>query len=194
MQSIEPHDQVKLAPPPLSASGATLLQDVSNSTLIAELCRARAKISIALDGGTVLLAECLVPLERLWPCNCLSDSILVQTVPVDSNIHQFAVLNTALIRDCLVAGGAERLAEACNREPWLVTLAEVGWWFDLSHKSLARGFWRPKWQLLAGSQDGQLERLLSSMLHCIRPRRNTRLYDSPRFLHPCKWANRSRTV
>ena len=67
-----------------------------------------------------------MPLERLWPRNGLSDSILVQTDPVGSNIHQFAVLNTALIRDCLVAGGAERLAEACNREPWLVTLAEVG--------------------------------------------------------------------
>ena len=60
VQSIEPHDQIKLAPPPLSASGATLLQDVSNSTFIEELCRARAEISIALDGSTVLVAECLM--------------------------------------------------------------------------------------------------------------------------------------
>ena len=81
-----------------------------------------------------------------------------------------------------MAGGAERLAEACNREPWFVTLLEVGRWFDLSHQSLARGFWRPEWQLLAGSQNGQ--RLLSGMRHCILPRRNTRLYDSPLFLHP----------
>ena len=57
----------------------------------------------------VLLAECLMPIERLWPRNGLPDSIVVQTVPVDSNIHQFAILNTALIRDCLMAGGAERL-------------------------------------------------------------------------------------
>ena len=103
VQSIEPHDQIKLAPPPSSASGATLLQDVSNSTLVAELCRARlaarAEISIALDGSTVLLTECLMPLERLWPRNGLPDSIVVQTVPVDSNIQQFAVLNTTLIRD-----------------------------------------------------------------------------------------------
>ena len=69
-----------------------------------------------------------MPLERLWPLNGLSDSILVQTVPVDNNIHQFAVLNTALIRDCLMAGRAERLAEACNWDPWLVTLVEVGRW------------------------------------------------------------------
>ena len=81
-----------------------------------------------------------------------------------------------------MAGGAERLDEACNREPWLVTLAEVGRWFDLSHQSLERGFWRQKWQLLAGLQNGQ--RQFSGMLHCICPRRNTRLYDSPRFLHP----------
>ena len=81
-----------------------------------------------------------------------------------------------------MAGGAERLADACNREPWLVTLAEVGRWFELSYQSLERGFWRPKWQLLAGSQDGQ--RLLSGSLRRIRPRRNTRLYASPRFLHP----------
>ena len=142
----------------------------------------------------VLLAECLMPIERLWPRNGLPDSIVVQTVPVDSNIHQFAILNTALIRDCLMAGGAERLAEACNREPWLVpvTLAEVGRWLDLSHQSLACGFWQLKWQLLAGSQDGQ--RLLIGMLHCICPRHNTRLYDFPRFLHPRQMANRSRAV
>ena len=144
VQSIEQHDQIRLAPPPLSASGATLLQDVSHSTLVSELCRARAEISIALDGSTVLLAECLMPLERLRPRNGLPDSIVVQTVPVDSNIHQFTVLNPALIGDCLIAGGAERLAEACNREPWLVTRAEVGRWFELWRKSLARGFWRPK--------------------------------------------------
>ena len=76
--------------------------------------------------STVELVECLVLLERLWPSNGLPDLIVVQTVPVDNNIHQFAVLNTALIRDCLMAGGAERLAEACNRKPWLVTLAEAG--------------------------------------------------------------------
>ena len=119
VQSIEPHDQIKLAPPPLSASGATPLQDVSNSAFIAELCRARAQISIALDGSMVLLAECLMPLERLWPRKGLPDSVVGQTFPVGNNIHQFAVLNTALIRDCLMAGGAERLDEACNREPWL---------------------------------------------------------------------------
>ena len=136
------------------------------------------------DCSTVLLAECLKPLarERLWPRNGLPDSIVVQAVPVDSSIHHFPVLNTTLIRDCLMAGGAERLAEACNWEPWLVTLAEAGRWLDLSYKSQARGFWRPKWQLLAGSLDGQ--RLLSGMLHCIHPRPNTRLYDSPRFFHP----------
>ena len=87
--------QIKLAPPPLFASSATLLQDVSNSTIVAKLCRSRAEIFklIALDGSTVLLAECLMPLERLRPRNGLPDSIVVQTVPVDSNMHQFAVLN-----------------------------------------------------------------------------------------------------
>ena len=146
------------------------------------------------DGSTVLLEKCLMPLETLWPCNGLPDSIVVQTVPVDSNIHhwQFAVLNTAHIRDCLT-GRAERLAEAsCNQERWLVTLAKVGRWFDLSHQSLAREFWRPRWQLLAGSQDGQ--RLLSDMLHCICPRPTPDcmiLLDS---CTPGKWANSSRTV
>ena len=85
--------QIKLAPPPLFASSATLLQDVSNSTIVAKLCRSRAEILIALDGSTVLLAEFLMPLERLRPRNGLPDSIVVQTVPVDSNMHQFAVLN-----------------------------------------------------------------------------------------------------
>ena len=87
LQSIEQHDQIKLVPPPLSASGATRLQDVCNSTLVAELCRSRAEISIALDGSTVLLAECPMRQERLWPRNGLPDSIIVQTVPVDNNIH-----------------------------------------------------------------------------------------------------------
>ena len=50
-------------------------------------------MSIALDRSTVLLVECLVPLERLWPRNDLPDSIVVQMVPVDNNIHQFAVIN-----------------------------------------------------------------------------------------------------
>ena len=127
VQLIEPHDQTKLAPPPSSASGTTLLQAVSNSTLV-ELCRSRAVISIALDGSTVVLVECLVSLERLRPGNALPYSIVVQTVPVDNSIHQFAALNTALIRDSLMAGGADRLAEACNREQWLVNQMEVGNW------------------------------------------------------------------
>ena len=100
MQSIDLHDQIQLAPPPLSASGATLLQDVSNSTLVAELCRSRAEISIALDGSTVLLAECLMPLERLWPHNGLPDSIVVRTVPVDNNIHQFAATKVEFETSC----------------------------------------------------------------------------------------------
>ena len=114
VQSVEPHDQIKLAPPPSSASGATLLQDVFNSTLVAELCRSRAEILIVMDRSTVLLVECLVPLDRLWPRNELSDSKVVQTVPVYNSIHQLAVLNTALIQENLMACGAEKIAEACN--------------------------------------------------------------------------------
>ena len=56
-------DQIKLAPPSLTASGATILQDVSDSTFVVELCRSRAEISIALEGSMVLLAECLMPFE-----------------------------------------------------------------------------------------------------------------------------------
>ena len=80
-------------------------------------------ISIALDDSTVLSVECLVPLERLWlvwPSNGLPYSTAVQTVLVDNHSHQFAVLNsvnTALIREILMAGGAERIAEAYNRKP-----------------------------------------------------------------------------
>ena len=65
-------------------------------------------MSIALDRSTVLLVECLVPLERLWPRNDLPDSIVVQMVPVDNNIHQFAVINSALIRDSFMAGQVEQ--------------------------------------------------------------------------------------
>ena len=92
-----------------------------------------------------------MPLERLWPHNGLPDSIVVT---VDNNIHQFAVtvIDTELIRDSLMAGGAEGRAEACNRESWVVNLTEVGRWFDLPRQS--RGSLRPRWQLLAGLQDG----------------------------------------
>ena len=78
---------------------------------LAELCRSRAMIFIALDDSTVVLVECSVQLDKLWPSNGMPDSIVVQTVPVYNHIHQLAVLNTALIRDSLMAGGAERLAE-----------------------------------------------------------------------------------
>ena len=54
-------------------------------------------------------------------------------VLVECLVHQFAVLSTALIRESLIASGAERLAEACNREPLLVNQMEVGKWIDLSH-------------------------------------------------------------
>ena len=150
MQSIEPHDQIKLAPPPSSASGATLLQDIANSTLVAEFCRSRAVVSIVMDGCTVLLVECLVPLDRFWQRNELPDSIVVQMLPVDKNNHQFAVVNMALqvILDNLMACGAEKIAEACNRKQWLVKRTEADRWFCLSLQS--RGSWRPKWQLLAG--------------------------------------------
>ena len=66
-----------------------------------------------------------------WLGNDLPNSIVCQIVPIVNRdyIHQFSVLNTALIRDSLMAGRAERLAEACTREPWLVNM-EVGKWFD----------------------------------------------------------------
>ena len=94
------------------------------------------------------MVECFVPLERLWPSNNLPDSIVVQNVSVNNNIHQFAVLDTALIRDSLMAGGAERLAEASNQERAVACESNGGW----QMVRFITPSWRPRWQLLAGSQ------------------------------------------
>ena len=111
------------------------------STLVAELCHSRALISIALDGSVSVLVKCFVPLERLWPSNGLPDSIAVQNFPVDNSIHHYSQHGTY---QSLITGGAERLAEACNREQWLVNQMEIYKWFDLSHQSF--GSWRPRLQ------------------------------------------------
>ena len=112
VQLIEPHsDQARS-----STRASEWCNSITGGLLLylnslAELCRSRAMILIALDDSTVVLVECSVQLDKLWPSNGMPDSIVVQTVPVYNHIHQLAVLNTALIRDSLMAGGAERLAE-----------------------------------------------------------------------------------
>ena len=62
---------------------------------------------------------------------------------------------------------------------------EVETWFDLPYQS--SGSCRRRWQLLSllvtvGLQDGQ--QLLSGLVQGIRPRSNTRMYDSPLLFHP----------
>jgi len=76
--------------------------------------------------------------------------------------------------------GAETLSEACNREPWLVTKRELGTWFDLFSPTLEGR--RPCWQLRVGARGGQ--QVICGAVQCVRPRRNIRIYESPRLLPP----------
>ena len=66
-------------------------------------------ISIPLETYTILV-ECQVQIHKFWlgcPGTGVPQSIVVQTVDADCNTHQFSDLSTALIRDSLLACGAE---------------------------------------------------------------------------------------
>jgi hypothetical protein len=66
----------------------------------------------------------------------MTGSIVVQMVHAGDGAHQFAVLDIALIQDCLMDCCADTLAEACHREQWLVAKSELYTWFNLTSPTL----------------------------------------------------------
>ena len=107
-------------------------------------------------------------------------SIVVQMVHAGDCAHQFAFLNIALIRDCLMDCGAETLAEACHRQQWLVSKSEFDTWFNLTSPTLVRHL--PHWRLSDGGHGGQQVKCCA--VQSVRPRRNARLHETPRLVPP----------
>jgi hypothetical protein len=92
---------------PHSGTGVIIqLRAVADSLLIAAQCRARSIFQIRLNRHSSTAVECqcpsLAPLTRIWPSTTMTGSIVVQMVHAGDGAHQFAVLNIALIRDCLM--------------------------------------------------------------------------------------------
>ena len=98
---------------------------VSNTELVEALCCSQAIFSHTLDGNCTSDVECLLSsVCTEFPAN---ESIIVQMVDAGSMLCQFANLNMALLRDCLVANclvlrdclvaNAETLGSACLRPP-----------------------------------------------------------------------------
>jgi hypothetical protein len=114
---------------------------------------ARSIFQIWLNGHSPTAAECLAPPTRIWHSTTMTGSIVVQMVHAGDGAHQFAVLNIALIRDCLMDCCADTLAEECHREHWLVAKSELGTWFNLTSPTLVRHL--PHWRLSDGGHGGQ---------------------------------------
>ena len=107
------------------------IDQLSDSMLIAHLCKNRATLNYTADGVSYVTVECLTPLSRVWNRAGNQAAAVVQpldpsTLPVSTRL---GVLGVALIRDLLKEKAAESLLEACSRPTWRISRTELSKWF-----------------------------------------------------------------
>ena len=121
--------------------------------------------------------ECLVSLRAVMtPYMMLQEYVIVCTV--SDSCLPFAVLQMALIRDCLLDNDREleRLRDACSRSPWMVSRED--WYAGHFLPNFSIGALIPRsWRLREEAGQGQLK--LGNIARCISARRVSKLCSQP---------------
>ena len=171
---------MELIPQVISRDIDVSVDTLSDSVLSTALCQSLAVFSFTLDGNKMFPVECLVPLQRVCTSCPKNESIIVQAVDSGTLSFQFANLDIALVRDCLLANAVETLGSACTRPQWLVTKEDLYRWFDLYH--LSTPDCTGQWQLLRGPIDGQL--LIGGLSQRVNLRRGSPIPVPLAVVHP----------
>jgi hypothetical protein len=93
------------------------IQSLPDEQLAAYICQNRAIFSLPYASNGCLVVECLLPLRRLM-YRYHAEFIIARLA--NNETAPLTVLQTALVRDCLLGAGCEMLPEACSRPPWRV--------------------------------------------------------------------------
>ena len=123
--------------------------------------------------------ECLVSLRAVMtPYMMLQEYVIV--CKASDNCSPLAVLQTALISDCLLDSDRERLRDACSRSPWMVSMED--WYAGHFLQNSFIGAPIPRnWRLQEEAGQGQLK--LGNIARCISARRVSKLCSPPVPLH-----------
>ena len=156
------------------------ISDLSDWQLATYLCQRRAILSLQCTADSAVSIECLVSLRAVMtPYMMLQEYVIVGTV--SDSCSPLAVLQMALIRDCLLDNDRERLRDACSRSPWIVSRED--WYAGHLLPKSSMGAPIPRnWRLQEEAGQGQLK--LGNIARCISARRVSKLCSSPVQLHP----------
>ena len=153
---------------------------VPDSQLVVYLFQKRDIFSLLHTATGSHTVGCILPLRqvvsRLSPYPFREELVIVRSTTNDA--APLTVLQTALVRDCLLEDGTT-LHEACNRPQWTVRLADrfAGYF---SPKKL--NMLHPTWKLNATGSDGQMT--ISSLKQYFSTRRKTSFQLPPAPFHP----------
>ena len=115
----------------------------------------------------------------MTPYMMLQEYVIVGTV--SDSCFPLAVLQMAMIRDCLLDNDQERLRDACSRSPWMVSRED--WYAGRFLPNSSTGALLPRnWKLKEAAGQGQLK--LGNIARCISARRGSKLCSPPAPLHP----------
>jgi len=155
------------------------ISDIPDRQLVAHLCNKRAIFSLPHTATGNHTVECLLPLRKVISPYPFREELTIARSTTD-DAAPLTVLQTALVRDCLLEDGSETLHEACNRHPWIVRPADrfAGHFFPSGIKLDAL---HPAWKLNTANSDGQTT--ISSLVQYFSTRRKTNIQYPPVPLH-----------
>ena len=180
IQEVIGSTQLALKELPLDDIPDVAISDLSDWQLATYLCQRRAILSLQCTADSAVSIECLVSLRAVMtPYMMLQEYVIVGTV--SDSCLPLAVLQMALIRDCLVDNDRERLRDACSRSPWMVSRED--WYAGRFLPNSSTGALLPRnWKLKEAAGQGQLK--LGNIARCISARRGSKLCSPPAPLHP----------
>ena len=142
--------------------------------------REKSGYNIQCMADSAVSIECLVSLRAVMtPYMMLQEYVIVGTV--SDSCSPLAVLQMALIRDCLLDNDRERLRDACSRSPWMVSREDWYAGHFLPNSSMGAPIPR-NWRLQEEAGQGQLK--LGNIARCISARRVSKPCSLPVPLHP----------
>ena len=182
------HDRIVLESPQALPRYTRLSDNVDlhcipDAELALVMCTMRAEVSYHLNESQVLTVECLLPLCTILPCAqsrfpASPECVLVRDLGANNLRRQFTVLTVPFIRDCLLACGAETLAQACRRKAWAVPASELCCWFTSAYQSHLSS----TWELLSGGKGGQ--QTLGGIHRALRMRNTIKVSATTTTLRP----------
>lgn len=174
------HNQLVLHYSPPDCLPEMDLSNVSDPLLLDYLCDGRTVFPCPCNDNDTFMVECLTSLRKVVSPYPFKQEYLIARLFDVEDTTPLTVLHMALVRDCLIGAGCERLKDACTRPRWTVAREE----YYAGHYVPTPGECgtAPAWKLQAGGPAGQTE--LAGLVQYITERRRCALPRPAVILHP----------